>query len=245
MNSIYEQLNKINDTESLSEKYNVKNAKELKKLKESISSIKIPAPWNKYLEVDNYSPEEGEYAVGDKIGEYTLVAYLVPKAEYEDIIDEWPMLFKNSEGHIVGTTSHDRVYLYELEDFGLEESLNEGIDDAARKLRAAAEKQKLFLKPWFEEYALEDNGDHVDEVIKNEIIPVGRAVKKAFPNVAQWWHHDDDRFNAIQIVTWRKNASRWGDWDYQGFFEYAHGGLFDITDVVHETNAADNPKNSD
>ena len=34
--NIYEQLNKINDTESLSERYNVKNAKELKKLKESL-----------------------------------------------------------------------------------------------------------------------------------------------------------------------------------------------------------------
>ena len=33
--NIYEQLNKINDNESLSEKYNVKNAKELKKLKEN------------------------------------------------------------------------------------------------------------------------------------------------------------------------------------------------------------------
>jgi hypothetical protein len=33
--NIYETLNKINDTESLSEKYNVKNAKELKKLQES------------------------------------------------------------------------------------------------------------------------------------------------------------------------------------------------------------------
>lgn len=33
--NIYERLNKINDTESLSEKYNVKNTKELKKLQES------------------------------------------------------------------------------------------------------------------------------------------------------------------------------------------------------------------
>ena len=33
--NIYEKLNKINDSESLSEKYNVKNTKELKKLRES------------------------------------------------------------------------------------------------------------------------------------------------------------------------------------------------------------------
>ena len=39
MNSIYEQLNKINDKESLSEKYNVKNVKELKKLQESRTCI--------------------------------------------------------------------------------------------------------------------------------------------------------------------------------------------------------------
>ena len=35
MNSIYEQMNKIDDKESLSEKYNVKNIKELKTLKEA------------------------------------------------------------------------------------------------------------------------------------------------------------------------------------------------------------------
>lgn len=40
--NIYEQLNKINDTESLSEKYNVKNAKELKKLKENLITEKTP-----------------------------------------------------------------------------------------------------------------------------------------------------------------------------------------------------------
>lgn len=38
--NIYEQLNKIDDQESLSEKYNVKNAKELQKLKESSVSYK-------------------------------------------------------------------------------------------------------------------------------------------------------------------------------------------------------------
>jgi hypothetical protein len=122
--NIYEQLNKINDTESLSEKYNVKNAKELKKLKESISSIKIPAPWNKYLEVYDYTPEnDGEYTVGDRIGEYTVVAHLVPKAAYEDQIDSYPMLFRDKEGLLVGATSHDRVYPLTLDMFGLTESL--------------------------------------------------------------------------------------------------------------------------
>lgn len=35
MNSLYKKMNMINDEESLSEKYNVKNAKELKKLTEA------------------------------------------------------------------------------------------------------------------------------------------------------------------------------------------------------------------
>lgn len=42
--NIYEQLNKINDEESLSEKYNVKSAKELKNLEESLDN-----PYNKNL----------------------------------------------------------------------------------------------------------------------------------------------------------------------------------------------------
>ena len=37
--NIYEQLNKIDDTESLSEKYNIKNAKELKKLQNSSEAL--------------------------------------------------------------------------------------------------------------------------------------------------------------------------------------------------------------
>ena len=47
--NIYEQLNKINDNESLSEKYNVKNAKELKKLQES-SSVNLRAGRQQKLE---------------------------------------------------------------------------------------------------------------------------------------------------------------------------------------------------
>ena len=35
MESIYKQMNKIDDKESLSEKYNVRNTKELKTLKEA------------------------------------------------------------------------------------------------------------------------------------------------------------------------------------------------------------------
>ena len=242
--NIYEQLNKINDTESLSEKYNVKNAKELKKLQESstvtlrrgreetlenfmnyintratelgfdinpateaniltnqrrnihlswnyfdgnpqillnitlgrkgyrvsaalgeqwiysidpndfnppeksqeevyeiidellasqhhtnfeesLEKVRIPTPWNKYLEVDNYTPEEGEYLIGDKIGEYTLVAYLAPKSAYEDKFDGWPMLFKDSSNnYVVGETSHDRVYPWDIDDYALTESSN-------------------------------------------------------------------------------------------------------------------------
>ena len=80
----------------------------------------IPEPWNKYLKVDNYEPDEGEYNVGDTIGEYELVAYLVPKRKYEDKFDGWPMLFRNDETLVVGETSHDRVYIWDPADFGIE-----------------------------------------------------------------------------------------------------------------------------
>lgn len=187
--NIYEKLNKINDTESLSEKYNVKNVKELKKLKESISSIMIPAPWNKYLEVDDYAPEEGEYIVGDKIGEYTLVAYLVPKAEYEDMIDEWPMLFKNAEGYIVGTTSHDRVYPYDVEDFGLTESLKEDTQESSKSTKDRVDAAKQIIadleSKGFVNSDIAAIGTMIKETIDSrysEYVPPKDRLRKKFPD---------------------------------------------------------------
>ena len=64
--NIYEQLNKINDAESLSEKYNVKNVKELKKLQEDQEqhqtpvgykvTYTTPGSWySKYYYFDDYA----------------------------------------------------------------------------------------------------------------------------------------------------------------------------------------------
>ena len=207
--NIYEQLNKINDTESLSEKYNVKNLKELKKLKESISSIKIPAPWNKYLEVDDYTPEEGEYIVGDKIGEYTLVAYLAPKSDYEDIIDEWPMLFKNSESYIVGTISHDRVYSYDVEDFGLEESLKEDTHNSSKSTKDCVEAAKQIIadleSKGFVNSDIAAIGTMIKETIDSrypEYVPPMDRLRKKFPDLNIWlkFHNKTTNKNAEHEV---------------------------------------------
>lgn len=63
MNSIYEQLNKINDTESLSEKYNVKNVKELKKLKESLNEQSEYVYYVGWYETDEPSMFNPLYAI--------------------------------------------------------------------------------------------------------------------------------------------------------------------------------------
>lgn len=46
MNSIYEQMNKIDDSKSLNEKWNVKNQRELKKLKESFTVYQYSLDWD-------------------------------------------------------------------------------------------------------------------------------------------------------------------------------------------------------
>lgn len=102
-------------------------------LTESKGTI-IPEPWNKYLKVDNYEPdiEQGDYQIGDNIGGgFELVAYLTPKRKYEDKFDSWPMLFREHDGELfVGETSHDRVYTWNPEDFGIE-TLTEAVNNVS------------------------------------------------------------------------------------------------------------------
>lgn len=80
----------------------------------------IPSPWNKYLEISDYTPdaESGEYQIGDTIEGNTILAYLDPKEKYEDIIDTFMFLFSSPEGkNFVGTTLKGRVYPSSIEDF--------------------------------------------------------------------------------------------------------------------------------
>lgn len=78
--NIYEKLNKINDNESLSEKYNVKNAKELKKLKEGLT-INEHEP-----EFAGYTPKI--YLPTDKQGKCELVIY-ASLSDYDDPDGDW------------------------------------------------------------------------------------------------------------------------------------------------------------
>lgn len=95
--NIYEQLNKINDNDSLSEKYNVKNPKELKKLKESYKSRKClkedyeidgeQVSWPEYFE---YRMEEDEFFMDDNLfQEFADKAYQLVEAEgFTDVFTE-------------------------------------------------------------------------------------------------------------------------------------------------------------
>lgn len=99
-------------------------------LKESVELSAIPAPWNKYVEISNYEPGEGEYAVGDTVEGTEVIAYLDPKDMYADRIDATLILFKSSKGKtFVGTTVGGKIYPADLSDFSLEESCNEVNED--------------------------------------------------------------------------------------------------------------------
>lgn len=53
MNSIYKQMNEIDDNKSLDEKWNVKNQQELKKLKENFTVRQYSLNWDGEYEWEN------------------------------------------------------------------------------------------------------------------------------------------------------------------------------------------------
>lgn len=91
------------------------------------ADVTIPAPYDKYMQIDDYQPDpaSGEYCVGDIICNHELLAYLSPKPEYEETFDSWPMLFRHvdSGNIVVAEVAHDRLYHYDLEMFGINESV--------------------------------------------------------------------------------------------------------------------------
>lgn len=114
-------------------------------------------------------------------------------------------------------------------------SINESTDysksqeAAYKKLYRAAEKAKLILKSDYVDYALEDNGEHVDEVIENEINYIGDVLKKEFPNLGFWEFLEDERFtSAIQVYTRPKDSHRFGDVIFEGTYEVVNDRLYPI-----------------
>lgn len=92
--NIYEQLNKINDTESLSEKYNVKNAKELKKLQEE-EELMVREKVKRFLD-NNMSDAEEEEAHKEYLRQREEQ---VKKAEAEKEKSAREFLRKREEAH--------------------------------------------------------------------------------------------------------------------------------------------------
>lgn len=101
-----------------------KELSEKNKFTESADKIIIPAPYNKYFEIDNeYEPDEesGEYLVGDTIENYDmkLLAYLKPKDNAPEYLqDVFPFLVEDSDSRfLVIEIAGGRAYTVELEDF--------------------------------------------------------------------------------------------------------------------------------
>lgn len=63
-------------------------------IKSATDKIIIPEPYNKYFKVDRSTPPDDDFHRGDEIPDYDakFIAWLVPKARYEGLIDTWPML---------------------------------------------------------------------------------------------------------------------------------------------------------
>ena len=84
--------------------------------------------------IDDYEPDEGEYQIGDKVSGFEVLAYTVPKGKYEDIIDEWPLLLKDSNGKVfLGSIVGDRIYPFELSDY---------INETYRKVNKSSNHRK-------------------------------------------------------------------------------------------------------
>lgn len=75
MNSIYEQMNNIDDSKSLNEKWNVKNQRELKKLKENFTVRQYSLNW------------EGEYEWEDEESFSTVDEAQIRFNELKEVID--------------------------------------------------------------------------------------------------------------------------------------------------------------
>lgn len=96
------------------------------------SGLTIPSPYDKYMVFDDsgYMPDEesGEYGPGQVIKEYdaSILAFVVPKPEYEDILDGSYFLVRSPDGlsvvEILGTREGTRMYDVDLASYGLEES---------------------------------------------------------------------------------------------------------------------------
>ena len=92
MNSIYKQMNKIDDNESLNEKWNVKNQSELKKLKEDVQKLDETSPLVKEIQEYIHNNIPGWESIG--FTDDCIYVEFEDDEYIEDIIDEIKDEFK-------------------------------------------------------------------------------------------------------------------------------------------------------
>ena len=110
-----------------------------KPLDEGVDSVRIPEPYDKYFEVFDYEPDEGEYQIGETIDNYDckVIAYLAPKPEYEDDCDFLPLLTDDPDFPVVDIVG-GRIYPIDVEKMFLTEAKVFGAK-GGKKLQEAGE----------------------------------------------------------------------------------------------------------
>lgn len=125
--SIYEQMNKIDDADSLNEKWNIKDVRELKTLKESGKS-KITESMEDSFDIDKYyvrgndedairfldDPDLAEYLIRCETvdSSFEHVCWLMARPEYRDALQEHELveLVGDATGEFPAIFVNDRVY---------------------------------------------------------------------------------------------------------------------------------------
>lgn len=278
--SIYEKMNKIDDSEAL-ERENVKTQRKTRKLKE-YNSDKIKKPITEHYATKQFEIPNFDAEIVDEFEDEGIKGYnIVYSKNGTDIVEVevWEIdspVAVNRNLHTPGLmqgyySSFDAfasdleyktsryVHVRESASKNLSQKVStdkfkESVDEkynvrtlkdvknlhestehsdawkaAYSKLNRAAEDAKLHLDADFVEYALEDDGADVEDVIENEVTYVGDVLKKEFPNLAFWKFLQDERFSAaIQVYSRPKNSRRFSDVIFEGNYELAHDRLYPI-----------------
>lgn len=92
----------------------------------------VPEPYNLYFEVEDTDPGDYDYEVGEQLDGYgcRLVAYLVPKPEYDDKIDVYPVLTDDAEFPVCDLVG-GRLYPVDIDEIAsrLDDEDDEYLDD--------------------------------------------------------------------------------------------------------------------
>lgn len=101
---------------------------------------------------------------------------------------------------------------------------------AYKKLTHAANIAKFHLDNYFIDYALESDGQYVDDVIENEIQGVADALRSSFTNLAFWAKADiSDDEEGIRVYTEDPKSGAIKD---EGVYQLADGRVYLVTEKL-------------